>query len=132
MAAKLYGTDQFPMRSYNPEAVRFSGSFAPNGSSAVSQDSIKGRGVKSVTRDGAGLFTIKSEANYQDLISHNLSVQLAAATDLKAQLVSKTLDASGGATFQIRLVAVATETDMSANANNRVSFEFELTPLGVT
>lgn len=132
MAAPLYGTDLNPMRTPNPEAVRLSGSFAPNGSSAVDQSTIKGRGIKSVTRDGAGLFTIQAEGNYQDLLSHNLSVQLAAATDLKAQLVSKSLGASGGATFQIRLVAVATATDMTANANNRVSFEFELTPYGVT
>lgn len=129
MAIPSYGTDRFPVRSNNPEAIRLSGSFAPNGSSAVAQSSIKGRLI-SVTRDGAGLFTAKFDGNYDDLISHNIGLQLAAATDLKPQLVSKDLAASGGATFTFRLVAVATATDMSANANNRVSLEFEVLPIG--
>lgn len=119
--------DAFPAKRNNPESRFVSGSYAPNGSSEVVQSTIKGkdRGITSVTRTSAGLHKVKLADNYDSLKSWKTDVQLAAATDLKAQLAAIDLQAAGGAELSIRLVAVATATDMSANAANRVSFEFE-------
>lgn len=117
--------DAFPANTNNPESRRVSGSYAPNGSSEVVASTILGRNIKSVTRTSAGLHKVKLHDNYDKLKSWNLNVQLAAATDLKPQLAAVDLQAQGGAELSIRLVAVGTATDMSANAANRVSFDFE-------
>lgn len=97
------------------------GSFAPNGSSAVSNASNYGLGF-SVARAGAGDFTVTISDTYASgmLISAHASLQLATNANLKVQVGAIDLAAK---TVQIIVNTTgAVATDVSADANNRVNF----------
>lgn len=107
-----------PVRALVRDLVPIIGSFAPNGASAIVATSNKGLGF-TVARISAGLYRLTFTDKFADLVSAQSTLQLAAAADLHVQVgtytpASKTLD--------IRVVAVATETDVAANANNRINF----------
>lgn len=101
--------------------VVLAGSFAPNGSSAVSSASNLGHGW-SVARTSAGLFTITLEDAYVSLLSATATLQLATADDKLAQIGS--CDVVSAKTVQIRIwdISDAAVADVAANANNRVNF----------
>ncbi len=103
--------------------VKIEGSFAPNGSSALVASSTFGKGF-SVAYTSTGLFTITLTDKYKKMIAANLTAQLSAAADIKLQL--GTVDVVTAKTIQIRSLAVATLTDIAANANNRVHFSLTL------
>lgn len=100
------------------EEVHFSGSFAPNGASAVSNASNKGLGW-TVARTSAGLFTITFSDAFAALQSAVATTQLATAADMTAQIGVVSLSAK---TVQIRTLVGATETDIAAAAGNRINF----------
>src|SRR5687768_3277138 len=104
--------------------VKLAGSFAPNGSSAVSADSREGRGF-TVARTSAGLFTITLADKYAVFVSGRVSLQLATAADQFVQLGTVDMSAK---TVQIRVwdVSGAAVADVAADANNRIHFEFTL------
>lgn len=104
----------------DPGVVVLGISWAPNGSSAVDQTSIKGRGVTSVTRDSAGVFTVLLQDVYPALLAAVATAQLATAANIVAQVGTSTLTANGKS-IVVTLLAVATATDVAANANNRVN-----------
>jgi hypothetical protein len=101
--------------------VHIQGSFAPQGTSAPT--TVRGTGF-SVARTSAGLFTITLQDKYMSLIAGDAQVQLAAAADLVAQIGN--VDVSSAKTVEIRILAAAVATDISANANNRVHFNLIL------
>lgn len=120
-------------REFGPNCKRIKGTFFPNGTSTTAMTVAAGTlvtdgGVTSVTRTAtAGKFTILLSDNYKRLVGKSLSVQLAAdTTDLTAQYGTIDLAATGGATVIVRLLAATTNTDMSSDANNSVSFVLEL------
>lgn len=100
------------------EEVHYSGSFAPNGSSAVANSSNKGLGW-TVARTSAGLFTITFSDAFAALQAALATVQLTAAANMTAQIGVVSLAAK---TVQIRTLVGATETDIAAGAGNRVNF----------
>lgn len=116
--------DTVPVKTEVRDLVMIAGSFAPNGGSAVDATTRRGLGF-SVARTSAGLFTVTLNAKmkFASLVSGNCTLQQTTATDLKAQLGDVDLSAR---TIKIRLLAVATETDLAANANNRIHFLFLL------
>lgn len=104
----------------DPGVVVLGISWAPNGSSAVDQTTIKGRGVTSVTRNSAGVFTVLLQDVYPTLLAAVATAQLATAADIVAQVGTSTLTANGKS-IVVTLLAAATATDVAANANNRVN-----------
>lgn len=108
----------FELRSRSDRAVVIAGSFAPNGSSAVSASSREGCGF-TVARTSAGLFTITLADKFTALISATATTQLATAADMTAQVGDVDLSAK---TIQVRTLVGATETDIAADAGNRVNF----------
>lgn len=94
------------------------GSFAPNGSSAVSSASNKGTGW-SVARTGAGTFRVTFTHSFPGAISAEAGLQLSTPDDKLAAVKALTStyldiavwDASGAAA-----------TDVSAAAGNRINF----------
>jgi hypothetical protein len=101
--------------------VRVSGSFAPNGSSALSATAVKGKGF-TVAYISTGLYRITFADKYPTLISCRLGLQLTTGDDKVLQMgdytaASKTLDIR---CWDISAAAVA---DISANANNRIHFD---------
>ncbi len=94
------------------------GSFAPNNTSAVAASSVRGQGF-SVARSAAGVFVITLSKEYKELVSMNGSVQLSTAADMQIQFGDYV---AADKTLVIRSVAGATETDIAADANNRISF----------
>jgi hypothetical protein len=97
-------------------------SFAPNGSSAVAATSNRGRGLYSVSRTGAGLFTLTFTDDFQALVAASISVSITGdATDLHPQIGDFTAGTSSARpTLKVRLMTATTPTDLAANANNRV------------
>lgn len=129
MRSQILNEVKTPGRDY--VAVYFS--FAPNGSSAISSTGNKGRGVDSVARTSAGVFTLTLSADYADLVYAAATVQLATAADMHAQIGTYTAPtASANATLVVRTIAVATETDIAANANNRVNVKLVFRKSSVT
>jgi len=104
----------------DPGVVTLGISWAPNGSRAVDQTSLKGRGVASVTRNSAGVFTVLLQDVYNSVLAAVATAQLATAADIVAQVGTSTLTASGKS-IVVTLLAGATATDVVANANNRVN-----------
>ena len=94
------------------------GSFAPNGSSALDQSSVKGVGF-SVAYTSTGLYTITLQDVYASLVSATATFQMATATDVKPQFGAYV---AASKTLVLRSIAVASVTDIAANANNRISF----------
>jgi hypothetical protein len=80
--------------------------FGAAGAPTLATDQAKG--VTSITRDGAGLYSIVFEDKFPTIIGVNFGFLAAAAVDLKWQVVSFTASTK---TLVIRSVAVATETD---------------------
>lgn len=98
-----------------------SGSFAPNGSSAVSAASNKGKGW-SVARTSAGLFTLTLQDAYVALLGAHAQLQLTTADDKYCQI--GVVDVVSAKTVQIRVwdVSGAAVADVSAAAGNRINF----------
>jgi hypothetical protein len=96
--------------------VVIAGSWAPDTANAVT--AIRGKGF-TVARTSAGLFTITLDKVYNLLFSATATVQMAAATDISAQIGNVVLASK---TVEVRTVVVATATDIAADANNRVNF----------
>lgn len=106
------------------EQIVICGSFAPNGSSAVSSASNRGKGW-SVARTSAGLFTVTFDEIYYQLNFATAHLQLATGDDKYAQVGTYTAGSgSTASTLTIRVwdVSGGAETDVSANANNRINF----------
>lgn len=113
---------------FGPNTVVVSGRFFPNGTANTALAVNTDGGVASVARQStAGVFLITFSDPYYSLIGCNLQVQHTTAADLVAQLgdVSNLASATGAAvTAVVRVNAGATPTDITANANSSVFFEF--------
>ena len=104
----------------DPGVVVLGISWATNGASAVDQTSLKGRGVASVTRNSAGVFTVLLQDVYPVLLAAVATMQAASAINIVPQVSTSTLTANGKS-LVVRLLAGAVETDVGADANNRVN-----------
>lgn len=118
-------------RCLDKELVILAGSFAPNGSSAVSAASNKGTGW-SVAWTSTGLFTITLQDSYPSLISATASLQLATGDDKFLQW--GTIDVVSAKTLQLRVwdVSATAVADVTADANNRINFCLVLKNSSVT
>lgn len=114
MAARNYA----PLRSLNREEVVISGSFAPNGSSAVAATSCSGLGW-SVARSGVGVFTVTFSDKFASYISATATLQLAASANSQVQVGTVDLAAK---TMVLRTITAGSDADIAANANNRINF----------
>ena len=108
------------LRTLNSGVVIVAGSFAPNGSSAISASSRLGRGF-SVARTSAGLFTITFSDKYNQLLSFVSSLQEATAGD---QVLVNGVYTAASKTITITNwdISDAAAADIAANANNRIHF----------
>jgi hypothetical protein len=112
----------YEKRAMGRDYVDLDCSFAPNGSSAVSAASNRGRGLYSVTRTGAGLFTLTFTDDFIALVAACATVQFTTdATDIYVQLGDFTAGTSSARpTLKLRTMTATTPTDIAANANNRI------------
>ncbi len=110
-----------PVRTLVRELVPIVGSFAPNGSSAVSASSRKGLGW-SVGRTSAGLFTITFSDTFADLVAFTHNIQHVTARDIFSQM--GTLVNTATPVVQIRVwdISGAAVDDVTADANSRIHF----------
>lgn len=97
------------------------GSFAPNGSSAVSAASVKGIGF-TVARTGTGQFTITLSDAYVDYLSITASLALSAGDDKFLQLGAVDVVTAKTIVVNVWDVSGAAATDVAANAANRIHF----------
>ncbi len=110
--------DTYAVVSLCPGTVLVPFSFAPNGSSAVTQSTIIGdRAIASVTRAGVGDFDIVVRDDYAVVLGFLPSVQLATTADVT---VSDWDYAPTTNTLRIQVRSGGSAADIAANANNRV------------
>ncbi len=105
--------------SAGKEYVRLEGSFAPAGAGAPTD--LRGEGF-TVARTSAGLFTLTFPGGVgYELVKAEAHLQLATGDDKFAQVGTYTASAK---TLTIRVwdISGAAETDVAANANNRINF----------
>lgn len=110
---------KYPVQGHHERQTDVVGSFAPNGSSAVDADSRKGRGW-SVARTDVGEFTITLAEKYDTLIADLVSIRLASPGNTIVQ--TGPYDSSAG-TIVIQVLTAGVAADVSANANNKISFK---------
>ena len=110
----------------DPGVVVLGISFAPNGTSAVNQASIRGRGVASVTRDNVGLFTVTLADQYPTLLSCTATLQLATSDDKVVANIG-TVDLTAK-TIVVRVFDISSPglADVAADANNRINLTLVL------
>jgi hypothetical protein len=121
MANRIWKEVQTPKHGVRKVGCKF----FPAGTGAIT--GLIGYGIKSVARTGVGTLEITFEDKWQasQMVGFSPGVQHTTAVDLKAQLGDFTNGSSSvDAKVVLRLVAVATATDMAANANSSVSCEF--------
>lgn len=121
MANRIWKNVECPRHGLRVVTCKFfpAGTGAPTG--------LVGAGVKSVARTAQGVFEVTFEDKWLkgQLVGHSSSVQHTTAVDLVAQLGDFTDGSTSvDAKVVVRLNAVATPTDMAANANSSVSCTF--------
>lgn len=89
-----------PARNMGRDIITLTGSFAPNGSSALAAASTYGAGF-SVARTSEGLFTVTLQDVYYRLLSATATLQLASKDNITAQIGDYD---SSAKTLQIRLL----------------------------
>lgn len=97
-------------------------SFAPDGTNAPT--GITGRGVESISREGAGDFLITLQDAYSALLGVKMSIAMGTALDISPQLGA--VDVASAKTIVVRTIVAAVETDIAADADNRVYVELSL------
>lgn len=113
----------YPVMSPNHDTVEVNGSFAPQ--AAGNPITIFGGAEFAVVRNGtAGEWKLTFTEAFAQLLDAQMTIQMAAATDLTPQIATFTAATPGvAATLLLRALAAATPTDIAANANNRVHFK---------
>ncbi len=104
------------------------GRFFPNGASAIAVDTLW-NGF-SVARTGVGQYTITLSDSYPAIVAYRADLQLNAVADLKLQWGA--IDVVTAKTLVLNALAVATPTEIAANANNSISFALILRNTTVT
>ena len=101
--------------------VIIAGSFAPNGSSAVSSASVLGKGF-TVARSNTGVFTITLTSKYARCLSATASLALSTPGDQVLQWGA--IDVASAKTLVLNVwdISGAAVADISANAANRIHF----------
>lgn len=96
--------------------------FFPAGASNPTTTAQDIKGVTSITRTGAGTWLITLQDSYKRLVSAQATIQMTTATDLVPQIGDvSNLATANPVTLVVRANAVATATDMAANANNSIT-----------
>lgn len=96
--------------------------FFPAGAADPTYSAQDTKGVASITRSVAGTWLITLQDTYKRLLSAQATIQMNAATDLVPQFGAvSNLATTSAVTLVLRANAVATATDIAANANNSIS-----------
>ena len=112
------------------QGVKYLGfSFAPQGTGAPTFVAADGRGVTSIVRNGAGNWTITLAQRYPRLLTAHATLAITAATDIMLQWGA--IDVVTNGTLVLRAVVAAVETDIAANADNRIYVELALRNTGI-
>jgi hypothetical protein len=88
----------------------------------VQPDSL---GVKSVTRDNAGLYTLELEDKYVSLVDVSVKQVVASAQDLTFQLISE--DVNGDKEVKFRCLTAAVATDPASGSQLLIKLELKNT-----
>ena len=120
MADKIF----FDLQHRNQGVKVLSFSFAPQGTSQPTFVAADGRGVATIVRNSAGNFTITLEDAYPRLLSLQSTLAIVSATDIMLQWGA--IDVVIAKTLVIRAVVAAVETDIAANAANRIYVDLAL------
>lgn len=96
--------------------------FFPAGAGNPTSTAQDVKGVASITRNNAGEWLITLQDTYKRLLSAQATIQMATATDLVPQFATiANVGTTSAVTLLLRANAVATPTDIAANANNSIS-----------
>jgi hypothetical protein len=110
-----------PTLARKPRMLNFR--FFPAGAGNPTTTAQDVKGVASIVRNGtAGEWLITLQDTYKRLLSAQATIQMATATDLVPQFSTiSNVGTTSAVTLLLRANAVATPTDIAANANNSIS-----------
>lgn len=115
-------TTQEGPRGYSRKPKIINLRFFPAGAGVPTYSAQDTKGVASIVRNNAGEYLITLTDAYNRLISAQATIQMASATDLVPQFATiSNLGTATPTTLLLRANAVATPTDIAANANNSIS-----------
>lgn len=116
------GRQRFPAECLGQGRVGISGSFAPNGSSALAAASMYGTTGWTVAYTSTGLYTITLDDKWLYLLSAWHSLQLHTGSDKYLQWGD--IDVASAKTLQLRCwdASDAAVADVAADSNNRIHF----------
>jgi hypothetical protein len=110
-------------KTLDRKVYQVSGTFFPAGTSDPTFTATACRGVATIARSAQGTWLVTLQDTYKRLLSKGGSIQMTTATDLVFQFGDiSNVGTVTPVTVVIRANAVATATDIAANANNSVSF----------
>jgi hypothetical protein len=97
--------------------------FFPAGAANPTYSAQDTKGVASIVRNGAaGVWLVTLQDSYKRLLSAQATIQMTTATDLVPQIGDvANLATTSAVTLIVRANAVATPTDIAANANNSIT-----------
>jgi hypothetical protein len=111
--------------STGPNQIRLAGSFQCNGALAIDQTTIRGKGIKSVTRAGIGIFTVVFNGSYLSRIAGAYSVAGAGTTGISVNLTGDLITDPVAPSFTFTVYATGSGTiDLSSSA--RIEFDLVL------
>lgn len=121
------------VKRFGPKVKRIGFTFFPQTASTTPLTTANGflvtdGGVANVTRTAtAGTFLVTLDDHYVRVINRSASIQHTTAADLAVQFGDFTMGSGTTPTsFTVRVVAGATPTDITANANSSVSVSLDL------
>ncbi len=95
--------------------------FFPDTANAPTFNAQDAKGVASIARSAQGVFLVTLKDSYKRLLSAQATIQMTTATDLVPQIGDvSNLATATPVTVVVRANAVATPTDIAANANNSI------------
>jgi hypothetical protein len=118
------------LKTQGSNYVALAFSFSPQGTGAPALGEGCAAYVTSIVRNSAGNFTITLANKFAALVSAPVMLSMSTATDLKPQWGA--IDVVSAKTLVLNLLAVATPTDMAANAANKVFVTLFLRNTSVT
>lgn len=121
---------KFPLKSTSQDASRFTGSFAPD--SANAPTTLRGKGFTVAYGGATGKFTLTLDGVFQTLVSETYGRSFGTATTQAWAIAREgALDTSttqGKTILTLVYVQNGAPANITAGANDRVSFDIEVEP----
>lgn len=107
---------------YGKGQVILAGSFAPNGSSAITQSGNKGSTTALTAFTSTGTYTVTTNVNVKAVIAHGGAIQINSAANVDSNFQIGAISSLAPLTFVIRNNPGGSVANIAADASNRINW----------